>query len=80
MKHSTLFASLFATTMCASSFAAQSLVTANAVFIIAYETGGVVGPVLSGLAIDLWPGHGFIGFLLLSAALFAVLTLFRRNR
>lgn len=61
-------------------FGTENLVTANAVFIIMYEAGGVAGPVLSGAAIDLWPEHGFIGFFLACAVLFALLTVFRRGR
>lgn len=36
------------------------LVTANAGFLMAYETGAVVGPLLGGLALDAWPPHGVV--------------------
>jgi MFS family permease len=36
----------------------QRLVLANAGFLMAYEAGAVVGPLLGGIAIDAWPPHG----------------------
>jgi MFS family permease len=36
----------------------ERLVVANAGFLLAYETGAVVGPVLGGVAIDVWKPHG----------------------
>jgi MFS family permease len=53
------------------SFDTENLIAANAIFIIAYESGAVVGPAFSGSAIDIWPNSGFVGFLLISAVLFA---------
>jgi MFS family permease len=38
----------------------QRLVLANAGFLMAYETGAVVGPLLGGIAIDDWPPHGIV--------------------
>ncbi len=61
-------------------FQPQNLVAANAVFIILFEAGGVVGPALAGLAIEVWPDDGFIGFMLASALLFCLLTVFGRRR
>ena len=52
-------------------FGAKNLVAANAIFIIAYESGAVVGPAFSGSAMDVWPDNGFVGFLLICAVLFA---------
>jgi MFS family permease len=52
-------------------FSIKNLIAANAVFIIAYEAGAVVGPALSGSAMDVWPDRGFVGFLLICAVLFA---------
>lgn len=60
-------------------FGVKNLVTANAMFIILYEAGAVVGPASSGAAMDLWPGAGFVGFLLLSAVLFAAVAVFKRK-
>ncbi len=34
------------------------LVLANAAFLVSYEAGAVGGPLLGGLAMDLWPPHG----------------------
>lgn len=36
----------------------ERLVVANAGFLMAYEGGAVVGPLLGGVAIDVWPPHG----------------------
>jgi MFS family permease len=58
-------------------FGVKNLVTANAMFIILYEAGAVVGPALSGAAMEVWPDWGFVGFLLLSAVLFAAAALFK---
>ncbi len=60
-------------------FGTQNLVVANAVFIILYEAGGTTGPTLSGMAMETWPETGFIGTLLVFAALFAGLTVVKRN-
>jgi MFS family permease len=53
------------------SFETENLIAANAIFIIAYETGAVIGPAFSGSAIDIWPDSGFVCFLLISAVLLA---------
>lgn len=53
------------------SFDTENLIAANAIFIIAYESGAVIGPAFSGSAMDIWPDSGFVGFLLISAVLFA---------
>ncbi len=37
---------------------ARQLVVANAAFLVSYEAGAVGGPLLGGLAMDLWPPHG----------------------
>jgi MFS family permease len=47
-------------------FPASELAAANTAFVIVYCAGGVVGPSLGGLAMDLWPGFGLP--VLLSAA------------
>lgn len=61
--------------MLGDGFGVKSLVTANAMFIILYESGAVVGPALSGMAMDMWPDRGFVGFLLVSAVLFTGMAL-----
>jgi len=57
--------------MLGDGFGARNLIAANAIFIITYESGAVVGPAFSGTAMDIWPDNGFVGFLLISAVLFA---------
>lgn len=60
-------------------FAIRNLVVANAAFILAYDLGGAVGPVLGGAALDLWDPHGLplaVGLALAAFLLFAAL---RRN-
>jgi MFS family permease len=47
-------------------YAAADLPTANTVFVMIYCLGGVIGPSVGGLAMDLWPDHGLQS--LLSAA------------
>ena len=42
-------------------FAAGSLVLANSLFIMSYTTGTISGPPTAGLAMTLWPPHGFVG-------------------
>jgi len=39
-------------------YAAAELPTANTVFVMVYCLGGVIGPSVGGLAMDLWPDHG----------------------
>jgi MFS family permease len=55
-------------------FAARDLAVANAAFILAYDLGGVAGPVLGGAALDLWDPHGLplsVGLALIAFLLFA---------
>ncbi len=61
-------------------FGVESLVVANAVFIIAYEAGGIAAPSVAGVAMDIWPQSGFIGTLVVFAVLLAGVTIIRRNR
>jgi len=61
------------------SFPLRELAAANAVFVMVYCAGGVVGPGLGGLAMDAWPAFGLIGFVS-SAALLMVLGLFIEAR
>jgi MFS family permease len=60
-------------------FGSSSLVVANAVFIIMYDIGGIIGPPITGMAMDIWPQSGFIGTLVVSAILFCVVTFMRRK-
>ena len=61
------------------SFAARELAGANTVFVMVYCTGGVVGPSLGGLAMDLWKPNGLVAFVS-GAALLLVLGLTAESR
>ena len=61
------------------SFPLRELAAANAVFVMVYCAGGVVGPGLGGLAMDAWPAFGLTGFVS-GAALLMVLGLFIEAR
>jgi MFS family permease len=45
------------------SYPPEELAAANAVFVIVYCTGGILGPSLGGVAMDLWAPNGLIVFL-----------------
>jgi MFS family permease len=60
-----------ALSMAGERFAGADLVTINAAIIIAYGLGSLAGPVLGGVAMDLWNPHGLLAML---TALFAALT------
>jgi MFS family permease len=61
-----------ALSMAGDRFRGAELVTANAAMIIAYGIGGLAGPALGGLAMDLWEPRGlFWLFALMFAALLA---------
>jgi MFS family permease len=47
-------------------FAVENLPSANTLFVMVYCTGGVIGPSVGGIAMDLWPNRGLP--VLLSAA------------
>src|SRR5262249_50238226 len=49
------------------------LASANAVFIMVYELGSVVGPVVSGSAMDAWDPHGFLLAIGLAGVIFLAL-------
>jgi MFS family permease len=54
------------------SYPVGYLAAANAVFIVVYCTGGIVGPGLGGLAMDLWSPVGLIVFLSCTPMLLAI--------
>jgi MFS family permease len=54
-----------------SAFAPSALPTANTVFVMVYCLGGVIGPSVGGIAMDVWPQHG-LQVLLSAAALLLV--------
>jgi MFS family permease len=39
-------------------FAVENLASANTLFVMVYCFGGVIGPSVGGMAMDLWPSHG----------------------
>jgi MFS family permease len=51
-------------------FPPADLAVANALFILAFEAGNVLGPASAGAAMDLWDPHGLLLALGLAAALF----------
>jgi len=54
------------------SFAARELAGANTVFVMVYCLGGVIGPSLGGLAMDLWKPNGLVAFVSGAAMLLAL--------
>lgn len=51
-------------------FPAHEISAANAAFIVAYELGSLSGPVVGGLAMDLWNPHGLLVAVLLACTAF----------
>ena len=45
------------------SYPPEELAAANAVFVVVYCAGGILGPSLGGVAMDLWSPNGLIAFL-----------------
>src|SRR5262249_58427048 len=45
------------------SYPHAELADANTVFVVVYCAGGIVGPSLGGLAMDVWTPNGLLGFL-----------------
>jgi len=52
----------------------ERLALANAAFLMAYESGAVVGPLVGGAAMDVWKPHGVALVMVAVAAAFAVVT------
>jgi len=64
-----------------ASGAARELAGANTVFVMVYCFGGVLGPSLGGLAMDLWRPTGLVAFVSGAAALLVLgLVAGRRQR
>jgi MFS family permease len=61
------------------SYPTEELATANAVFVIVYCAGGILGPSLGGVAMDLSP-HGLVIFLSVVPLLLAIPCLRRARR
>ncbi|HER27366.1 MAG TPA: MFS transporter, partial [Rhodospirillales bacterium] len=66
--------------MLGDEYPSESLVAVNAMFIIFYEAGALVGPALSGAAMDKSPRHGFVSFLTVVAIMLLAITVYRRFR
>lgn len=62
-------------TMLGQQVATGQLAVANAGFLVSYELGATVGPVLGGAAMDLWRPHGLAVLVALVGAGFAVAVL-----
>jgi len=59
-------------TLVGRRFSREELPGANAAFVIVYEVGGMLGPMASGLGIDLWNPHGALVPLALAYTLFVL--------
>jgi MFS family permease len=66
--------------MAGERFAGAELVSANAAMIMSYGVGGLVGPVLGGVAMDLRSPEGLPALLLALFAVFLAATLLRKDR
>jgi MFS family permease len=60
-------------TMLGERVPVASLAVANGAFLVGYETGATVGPVLGGAAMDVWRPHGLVVLVALAGVAFAVL-------
>ncbi|MGO1120053.1 MFS transporter [Rhodovibrionaceae bacterium A322] len=58
-------------------FKMQDFAVANAAFIVFYEAGASTGPVVSGLAMDIWDPHGLLLVVASGTGLFALLAISR---
>jgi MFS family permease len=67
-------------TLVGRRFSRDELTGANAAFVIVYEIGGMLGPMASGLGIDLWSPHGALVPLALAYALFVIGSLIARDQ
>ena len=50
------------------------MLEANSFFSLFYGLGALVGPLIAGFSIDLWPSHGFVVFLAGTALFLMALT------
>jgi MFS family permease len=66
-------------TLVGRRFTAAELPAANAAFVIVYEIGGMLGPMASGLGLDLWNPHGALVPLAVAYAVFVAGTLIGRR-
>ncbi len=64
-------------TLLGERFRAGELAAANAAFVMTFEIANSLGPPMAGLAIALWPPHGMMVFLALTAVVFIAVTALR---
>jgi hypothetical protein len=57
-------------TLLGRRFQGAALPGANATFVVVYEIGGMMGPVLTGFTLDAWNPHGALIVLALAYSLF----------
>lgn len=69
-----------ALSMAGARYRGAALVTANAAIIVAYGMGSLVGPVLGGVAMDLWNPQGLLALLALVFVLFLAAAIRARAR
>ncbi|MFC3689848.1 MFS transporter [Aquipuribacter hungaricus] len=67
-------------TMLGERVPAGQLAVANAGFLVSYEVGATVGPVLGGAAMDVWPPHGLAVLVAVVGVGFAAGVLARRRQ
>ncbi len=61
-------------------FPSAQLAAANAAFVMIYEVGSITGPIISGAALDRWPGYGLPASVGIAATVFIVVALRRGSR
>lgn len=61
-------------------YTGAELASANAAFVMMYATGMLVGPVLLGASLDIWPPHGFALSIALIFGVYVVVALARLRR
>ena len=69
---------IVAMTIVGQRFQGADLVTANASFGFLWGLGMLIGPFLSGSAMDIWDPHGFPGVLAAVTAMVLAIALYRR--
>ncbi len=67
-------------TLLGRRFQGPALPGANAAFVVVYEIGGLMGPVLTGFSLEAWNPHGALAVLALAYAVFIPVCLIARRR
>ena len=68
-----------ALSMAGDRFTGTDLINANAALVIAYGLGAFIGPILGGVAMDLWNPHGMMAVLTILFAALLLTTLVARR-